>query len=112
MTEDHAYYQLKELIRDGMLEQSPDLAKIMAKYKAITAAKDTEIAALQMQIRVEGAVNGKEIEALKAENERLRSGIQRAKQIIVAEDIHPQSMHFANSVMLALSPLQQTEEKP
>jgi len=43
MSEDHAYYQLKELIRDEMLEQSPDLAKIMAKYKALTAAKDAEI---------------------------------------------------------------------
>jgi len=72
MSEDHAYYQLKELIRDEMLEQSPDLAKIMTKYKALTAAKDAEITALQMQIRIEGAVNANEIAALKAEIKRLR----------------------------------------
>jgi hypothetical protein len=76
--EDFGYYQLKELIRDEMREQSPDLAKIMAKYKAITADKDAEIAALQMQIRVEGAANGKELAALKAEIEWLRTGIQEA----------------------------------
>lgn len=76
--EDFGYYQLKELIRDEMREQSPDLAKIMAKYKAITSDKDAEIAALQMQIRVEGAANGKELAALKAEIEWLRTGIQEA----------------------------------
>ena len=97
MSEDHAYYQLKELIRDEMLEQSPDLAKIMAKYKALTAAKDAEITALQMQIRIEGAVNANEITALKADNERM-------KNALIEIACYQGDDHSGNLAQKALSP--------
>jgi len=86
MSEDHAYYQLKELIRDEMLEQSPDLAKIMTKYKALTAAKDAAIDSLTFQLseanrvleahKVVAASRSENIAALKADKERMRETIE------------------------------------
>ena len=86
MSEDRAYYQLKELIRDEMLEQSPDLAKIMAKYKALVAAKDAEIAELKKVCEDQAEVNADcikrymqldevDMPALMAENERLQKAL-------------------------------------
>lgn len=105
----------------GVISQSLEWAREKCIEKWNKRHADTEIAALKADLqnaeaRVKSATKlateqCDEVVALRAENERLRAGIDRAKQIINAENIHPLSIHFANSVMLALTPPQPTEEE-
>lgn len=78
------------------------------KVQAELAAKDAEIAGLQMQIRVEGAVNNREIT-------RLREGIQAAYKAqqgggFKIEDLALQSLQVGEILQALLSPSEEPEK--